>query len=566
MRKYCLVLITVWLGVSLTSAQAPPASAPTRPRLVLMISIDQMRYDYLERFEPLYKHGLRRLLDHAAIFTNAYYRHASSETGPGHSVLLTGTHPSHSGIVANDWWDPYLGRTVNVIDDPVQKTVGGSGRAASPANLLTFTVGDVLKSRSPSSRVVGIGVKDRSAILLGGRRADAAYWFENEGGNFVSSTYYMHAAPAWLTEWNRKRTADKFAARMWNRLIDDVALYEKYAGKDAIEGERDRKDIVFPHSFVAKPPSADYYVELRRSPFADDVLLDFAMEAMKQHALGKDADTDILAVSFAATDGIGHSWGPDSQEQMDQLLRLDGVLGRLFAQIDSAVGLANTLVVLSADHGSRPLVEVEQAKGIQSRRVAPKVLQNAVQAALDKRYPGVKGLMSYFAIDAYLDKEVVRQHKLDWKEVEKTAADAMMASGLVEHVYTHDDLRSTAPASDPNFQLFRNAFYEPRSPHLTVQLKPEIYMNSAPGGTSHGSVYEYDRHVPIVFMGRMIKPGRYREASGPEDIAPTLAQLLGLEFRHEYDSRVLLEMRMPEQTSKTAPVSPRSAGTADHQH
>jgi predicted AlkP superfamily pyrophosphatase or phosphodiesterase len=566
MRKYGLILLTVWLGVSLAFAQAPPSSAPTRPRLVLVISIDQMRYDYLERFEPLYKHGLRRILDAAAVFTNANYRHASTETGPGHSVLLTGTHPMHSGIVANDWWDPYLNKVVNVVDDPLQNTLGGSGRAASPKNLLTFTVGDVLKSRSPRSRVVGIGLKDRSAILLAGHRANAAYWFENAGGNFVTSTYYMEAAPNWLTEWNKKRTADRFAARGWNRLIDDVALYEKYAGKDAVEGERDRKDITFPHPFTAKPPSEDYYVQLRRSPFADEVVLEFAMEALKQHGLGKDADTDILTIGFAATDGIGHGWGPDSQEQMDQFLRLDGVLGRLFEQVDSAVGLANTLVVLSADHGSRPLVEIEQAKGIAARRVAPKVLQSAVQSALDKRYPGVKGLMSYFAIDAYLNREVVRQNKLDWKEVEKTAVDAMMATGLVEHVYTQDDLRSTAPNSDPNFQFFRNAFYEPRSPHLTVQLKPDVYMNAAAGGTSHGSVYEYDRHIPVVFMGKMIRPGRYAEASGPEDIAPTLASILGLEFPHEYDSRLLLEMLPAAQTSNAPSAAPGKGATSDHQH
>ncbi len=241
--------------------------------------------------------------------------------------------------------------------------------------------------------------------------------------------------------------------------------------------------------------------------------------------------------------------GPDSQELMDQMLRLDGVLGRLFAHVDSTVGLANTLVVVSADHGSRPLVEVWQEKGIPARRVPPKVLQNAVSASLNKRYPDVKDLMSYFAIDVYLNEDAVRRNKLDWKDVEKTAIDAMMATGLVERVYTHDDLRSTLPSSDPYLALFRNAFYAPRSPHLSVMLKREIYMNSAVGGTSHGSVYEFDRHVPIVFMGRAITPGQYGDASGPEDIAPTIARLLGLEFPREKDSRLLHEMLPTTQTS-----------------
>ncbi len=540
MRRYLLVLLAVCCVSTVGASQAPPATTP--PKLILVISIDQMRSDFVDRFAPLYRSGLKTLIDRGAVFSNAKYRHAANETGPGHSVLLTGSDPLHSGIVANDWWDPYLARIVNVIDDPVQTPLGGSGRASSPANLLTFTVGDVMKSRNPRSRVVGVGMKDRSAILMAGRRADAAYWFENAGGNFITSTYYMDAAPAWLNDWNRQRHADKFAGQTWNRLIDDAALYEKYAGKDAIEGERDRIDITFPHPIVAKPPQTQYYVELRRSPFAEEVLLDFALEAMKQHDLGRDADTDILAIGFAATDAIGHQWGPDSHEQMDQMLRLDRVLGRLFEQIESSVGLDNTVVVLSADHGSRPLVEILQMRGLPGRRVTPKEMENVLVGALAKKYPGVTDLVSYFATDVYLNEDAVRRHNLSWKEVEATAIAALLSTGVVEKVYTHDDLRSTARSSDPYLELFKKAFYAPRAPHLNVLLKPGVYVNSAVGGTGHGTAYDIDRHVPVIFMGRDIKPGRYTQESGPEDIAPTLAHLLRLEFPREQDSRVLLEM------------------------
>jgi predicted AlkP superfamily pyrophosphatase or phosphodiesterase len=540
-RRLFLVVAAV---VSLSAAgSSQPAPAAAAPKLILMISIDQMRFDFLDRFAPLFKSGLKTIVGRGAVFSNAKYRHAATETGPGHSILLTGADPKHSGIVANDWWDAYLGRVVNVIDDPVQRPVGGEGRAASPFNLQAFTVGDALKTRNPRTRVVGVGLKDRSAILMGGRRADAAYWLENAGGNFITSSYYMTAAPQWLTDWNRKRHVDRFAGQSWTRLIDDTALYEKYAGKDAIEGERDRKDITFPHVFTAKPPDAQYYVELRRTPFGDEVTLDFALEAMKRHELGQDADTDILAIGFPATDGIGHQWGPDSQEQMDQMLRLDGVLGRLFTQVDASVGLDNTVVVLSADHGSRSLVEILQMRGLSARRVAPKDIETAVVSALAKRFPGVPNLVSYFATDVYLNEDAVRRHNLSWKEVEKTAIDALLSTGVVERVYTHEDLRSTAGnGADPYIELFRSAFYEPRSPHLNVLLKPGIYVNAAAGGTGHGSAYDDDRHVPVVFMGRSIKPGRYPEASGPEDIAPTLAHLLRLEFPREQNARLLLEM------------------------
>jgi predicted AlkP superfamily pyrophosphatase or phosphodiesterase len=539
MRRCLLALLAVCCASTVASSQSTP---PAPPKLILVIAIDQMRSDFVDRFAPLYRSGLKTLIDRGAVFSNAKYRHAANETGPGHSVLLTGSDPLHSGIVANDWWDPYLGRIVNVIDDPVQTPLGGSGRASSPANLLTFTVGDVLKSRNPRTRVVGVGMKDRSAILMAGRRADAAYWFENDGGNFITSSYYMDAAPAWLNDWNRQRHADKFAGQTWNRLIDDAALYEKYAGKDAIEGERDRIDITFPHPIVAKPPQTQYYVELRRSPFAEEVLLDFALEAMKQHDLGRDADTDILAIGFAATDTIGHQWGPDSHEQMDQMLRLDRVLGRLFEQIESSVGLDNTVVVLSADHGSRPLVEILQMRGLPGRRVAPKEIENVLVAALAKKYPGVTDLVSYFATDVYLNEDAVRRNNLNWKEVEATAIAALLSTGVVDKVYTHDDLRSTARSSDSYLELFKKAFYAPRAPHLNVLLKPGVYVNSAVGGTGHGTAYDMDRHVPVVFMGRDIKPGRYTQESAPEDIAPTLAHLLRLEFPRERDSRVLVEM------------------------
>jgi predicted AlkP superfamily pyrophosphatase or phosphodiesterase len=199
---------------------------------------------------------------------------------------------------------------------------------------------------------------------MGGRRADAAYWYETAGGNFITSTYYMREAPAWLVAWNNRHVANEFAGQTWTRLLSDTSLYERYAGPDRIEGEWDRKDTVFPHIIRGKPPERLFYDDVRRTPYADDMTLSFAFEAMKAHQLGQDSNTDIFAIGFSATDVIGHTYGADSQETMDQLLRLDLVLDKLFKEIDSRVGLANTIIVLTADHGSLPLVENLKAKGI----------------------------------------------------------------------------------------------------------------------------------------------------------------------------------------------------------
>ncbi len=530
-----LVIASVWFVA--VGGQQPPL----RPRLVLVLSIDQMRVDYLSRFASLYRGGLKRLTERGAVFNNARYRHASTETGPGHSVLLSGRHPSHSGIVANDWWDPYLKKLINVVDDPFHPPLGGEGRSASPVNALSFTVGDVLKLGNVHSRVVGVSLKDRSAILMAGRRADAAYWYETAGGNFITSTYYAREAPPWLTRWNRLRLPDTYAGKKWTRLLADEDVYEKYAGPDAIEGEWDRKDTVFPHAIRGKPPERLYYDDFRRTPFADEVTLSVALEAMNAHQLGQDEHTDIFAVGFSATDVIGHTYGPESQEIMDQLLRLDSVLEKLFQAIDDSVGLANTLVVLSADHGSLPLVENLRRQGIEARRASPDILKNAVQGALDRRFPGVQGLMAYFATDIYFDDEVIMSNRLDRATVERTAIEALMSTGLVEKVYTHSDLMTTDSA-DPQVRLFQNAFFQPRSPHLNVLVKKYVYLNSQVGGTGHGTAHDYDRHIPIIFMGEKIKSGIYQAECGPEDIAPTLAHLLGLTYPREYDSRLLLEM------------------------
>jgi predicted AlkP superfamily pyrophosphatase or phosphodiesterase len=518
-------------------------SPAAKPKLILVLSIDQMRFDYLTRFGPLFKGGFRRLLDQGAVFTEAKYRHANTETGPGHAVILSGRHASHSGIIANSWYDSFLKKSINVVDDPVQSPVGGQGRSASPVNFIGFNLCDVLKHQSPSSRVVGISLKDRSAILMAGRRADAAYWYENAGGNFITSTYYMKTAPAWLSGWNNGHFPDKYSGKSWTRLLDDEKLYEKYAGKDAVEGEWDRKDIVFPHAIRGKPPETGFYNDFRRTPFADEMTLGAALEAMKAHELGADKITDILAVSFSATDVIGHTYGADSQEIMDQILRLDLTLQKLFQAVDDRVGLSETVVVLSADHGSMPLVEVLQAKGIRAKREKPEALVTPLKEALQSRFPGIDGLVANFDFPSfYLDESIIAKNRLDRHEIETTISKALISTGLVEAVYTQDQFLKSDPPQDKYFQLFRNSFFQPRSPHVIVLLKKYIYMDDRPGGTGHGTAYDYDRHVPIVFMGPGIKPGNYDQPCGPEDIAPTLAALLGLDYPKESDSRLLIEM------------------------
>jgi predicted AlkP superfamily pyrophosphatase or phosphodiesterase len=502
-----------------------------------------MHAEYLEHFAPLFKAGFKRLLDGGAVFSNAYYRHSNSETGPGHSVLLSGRHASSSGIIANEWYDAVLKKQVNVVSDPVQRPLGGPGRAASPANFLAVTVGDVLKSVSPASRVVGVSLKDRAAILMSGRRADGAYWYESKAGRFITSTYYRDAAPAWLDAWNQEGRVDALFGKLWQRLLPDTALYEKYAGPDAVIGEWDNKDTVFPHAIRGEARSEVFYDDLRRTPFADELVLDMAVRILDAESLGKDDATDLLAVGFSATDVIGHTYGPDSQEMMDQLLRLDQTLGRLMDEAERRAGAGRVLFGLSADHSSMSLVEILKAQGKPARRVTAAELGQPVAKALAGRFPGAGALIASFDYPHfYLDLEAIARAGLKRADVEAEVRKAALATGFVERVLTQSELMGDAPPNDPEFVLFRNSFFAPRSPHLIVQLKRYVYMDDHySGGTGHGTVYDYDRHVPVAFLGPGIKAGRYPAACGPEDIAPTLSRVLGLDYAIESDQRVLSE-------------------------
>ena len=512
------------------------------PKLILVLAIDQMRFDYLTRFDDLYEGGLRTLIDEGAVFSNARYRHAGTWTGPGHAVILSGRHPSNSGIVFNQWYDSLLEREANVVEDRFYELLGGSGFGASPANFIGFTVGDVLKRSSPESKVVGVSLKDDAAILMAGRFPDAAYWYDDQLGKFVTSTYYMDELPEWVSDWNRDKGADSYAEREWTRLLEDDSLYESHAGPDAVHGEW--TDAVFPHRFQEDASKEAFYSELGWTPFADEMTLDVSLEAIGAHDLGADEYTDILAIGFSGPDRVGHRYGPRSQEVMDGLLRLDSYLKELLVRIDEEIGMESVVVVMTADHGVLPLIETLQAEGFDARRANPSVFRSAVDAALDESFGDATGFVSQvrrYGDGIYLNTALISDRGAAVSEVERVVGEALMKTGLVAATYTQEELVADEDSEDPYIDLYRNSFFLSRSPHISIRLKPYVYMENFSTGTGHGTAYDYDRHVPIVLMGAVIRPGTYGLDSGPEDIAPTLAQILGLEYPREPDARILSE-------------------------
>src|SRR5574340_165575 len=349
------------------------AAVPKTPKLVVAIAVDQFRYDYLTRFRGEYNGGLARLLTVGAVFSNARYEHFPTVTAIGHATFLTGATPSISGIVGNDWYDRAEGRSVTSVSDPKTRLLGGSGPGSSPHRLLVSTVGDELKIVNPGrSRVVGISLKDRAAVLPAGHTADGAYWFDGKTGNFVSSTFYFPDLPGWAKDFNAGRPADRYSGAEWldhQRPKDPAKLYEARA----------------------------------TSPCGNELIEAFAERAITAEALGQRDAADLLAVSFSSNDYIGHRYGPDSPEVREISIRTDRLFEKLFRFLDARVGLANVLVVLTGDHGVAPTPEAQAARRMPGGRMPARIVQDTVQAALVKKYGEGKWISSPSEHSLYLN-------------------------------------------------------------------------------------------------------------------------------------------------------------------
>ena len=487
------------------------AAAAEKPKLVLAIAVDQFRYDYLLRFRAEYKQGLDRLLTRGAVFTNAYYQHFPTVTAIGHSTFMSGAMPSISGIVGNDWFDRETGKPVTSVSDEAVKILGGAGEGgASPHRLLVSTVGDELKiSDGGRARVIGISMKDRSAILPVGHMADAAFWFDHKTGSFISSTYYFKELPAWASDFNAGHRADHYKGAHW------------MSGHFEQTGEK-------------------LYNAVYDSPYGNELLEAFAERAVEAEKLGQRGVTDLLAISFSSNDAVGHALGPDSPEVHDISVRTDQVLGMLFQFLDAKVGMANVLVVMTADHGVSPVPEVNQARRMPGGRMPPRIVRDTVQAALAKKYGEGNWISSPSEHSLYLNLELIHEKKLDRAEVNQAAADAAMGIPHVARVFTREQLMHGAVLEDQISRRVMNGFYERRGADVYLLLEP-YWMFSA-HGTTHGTTYSYDAHVPVIFMGPGIQAGRFDETIAVNDIAPTLATLLGIETPSGSVGRVLREI------------------------
>jgi predicted AlkP superfamily pyrophosphatase or phosphodiesterase len=547
-----------------SSIQKTNAAPQARTRLVLLIVVDQFRYDYLERFGDLFApNGIKRLMRDGASWTETNYDHMPTYTAPGHATLMTGAWPAETGIVANDWPDRDTGKSVSSVSDTTLALFGGEEGevASSPRRLMASTLGDELRLKTNDrSKVIGISVKDRSAILPAGRHANAAYWFSQRTGRMVSSNYYFNNLPAWVTSFNDARPADQFYGKRWERLLPE-SEYLKRAGADAppwenignIPGDTN----IFPHTITggAASPNSNFYGALDYTPFSNDLLLSFAKQAIINEKLGADDDADILTLSFSANDYVGHRFGPYSQEVMDITLRVDRSIAALLDFVNSQVGLQNTLVVFTADHGVAPIPEHANALGLPGGRIKSDDVLRAMKMGISARYnrkneqpdPTADYVQKFgeregfFNDNLYFNPVALKRDGVNDEEIERVACDAAMTVPGISRCFTRTQLEYGAVSpSDAVARRVSHGFYPRRSGDVVVVHEPFKYLGDTIPST-HGSPYSYDTHVPLLMMGSGVAPGRYKQAATPADIAPTLASILGIQAPSNTVGRVLIE-------------------------
>jgi predicted AlkP superfamily pyrophosphatase or phosphodiesterase len=500
---------------------APFLAAAPKPKLVVAIVIDQFRYDYLLRFRSDYNSGFARLLERGAVYTNAHYLHATTVTAVGHSTFLSGATPSISGIVGNDWYDRATGKIVTSVSDPDTKLVPAGRAGSSPRRMLVSTVGDELKMQGGDSKVIGVSIKDRSAILPAGHMADGAYWYDNESNRWVTSSYYRQDLPDWASAVNAQETYKNFASAKW--LPFDA------------KGDSAKAFCSMTHEAGVR-----FCGPIEATPWGNEMIETFAEAALKGENLGRHSGTDILAVSFSSNDYVGHAVGPDDPAVRDISIRTDRLIGKLLDAANAQAGAGNALVVLTADHGVAPVPEVNQARKMPGGRIKPAEVIEKINVALTIRFGDGKWLVSNSSTMPYLNLDLIAEHKLDPAEVERVAAAAAASVPHIARVFTRDDLLSGRVQQDAVGRAVSVTFFGPRSGDLYIVQDPYYLFDAA--GTSHGTPWDYDTHVPIIFMGAGIKAGIYRDAVAPNDIAPTLAQILGVQEPSGSIGRVLSSM------------------------
>jgi predicted AlkP superfamily pyrophosphatase or phosphodiesterase len=512
-----VVLFLILFPLPGTKGKSDIPSSLARPKLIVMLVIDQFRYDYLVRFHPQFVEGGFKLLLSGANFVDCRYDYATTATGPGYTSIFTGAYPNIHGIIGNEWYDRSLHHAINCVGDPNTRLVGGGPESgASPRNLIGSTLGDELHFASDfRSKVVAVSLKDRAAVLPGGHTADAAYWYDLKTGHFVSSTYYTQALPSWATQFNEQSPAKAYCGKPWQALPETPGA-----------GGKILKQLALAENEPC--PDERFLGWINDTPFLTEIELRFAREAIRNERLGQGAETDLLSLALSENDYIGHAFGPYSPEVADTTLRTDRYLADFFKDLDRIVGLDNVWIALSADHGvaPNPAFIKKHRLGMGNAHIAK--VTNAVEQALSQAFGQDRWVAFTDLFYIYLDEASLKRHQVKPQRAEALAAEAAASTPGVEAAFTRTQLLAGAVAGSPLARKVLNSFNSQRSGSVFLVLEPYAVAVEGEIGTTHGEPWNYDAQVPLVLWGGRFRPGIYTVPCQPIDIVPTLAAALGL--------------------------------------
>ncbi len=520
--KKLLILLSL-ISITLSAQQHK------EPKLIVGIVVDQMRYDYIQRFwNDFESNGFKRLVKDGYFNRNTHFNYVPTYTGPGHASIYTGTSPRYHGIIANDWFDKKENKEVYCASDNSVNSVGVKNSDAgkmSPKRMLANTIGDELKIYTQQrSKNYGISLKDRGAILSIGHMADGAFWMDSKTGKMISSDFYWNDIPEWAKKFNDRNLAKKYLNKRWTPLKEYNEL--STGDNNIYEGTFSTETTpTFPHDLY-EISKEDGYGTLKATPYGNSYLVDFAVDLIKNEQLGRDQTPDMLTVSFSSTDYVGHQYGTQAWETKDTYLRLDYEIARLLNYIDKHVGISNSVIFLTADHGgahnAQYLIDHKAPGGYFDFRK----MQTALDLFLQEKYQ-VHGLIKNVSNQQiFLNHPILNSNKLDFLDVEASVKSFLLGYNGVSQVYGRSTL-SESLSSEYTATLLSNGFHPARSADIAYVLNP-AWMQYHHYGTTHGSSYSYDTHVPLIWYGWNIKPGESYDRVSITDIAPTLCRFFNI--------------------------------------
>jgi predicted AlkP superfamily pyrophosphatase or phosphodiesterase len=536
------LIITVFIALSLVSFSQKKnvyTGEILRPKLIVGIVIDQMRWDFLYRYSDRYSNnGFKRLLRDGFSCENTFIPYTPTYTAAGHTCIYTGSVPSIHGIMGNNWYSRELKRTVYCTDDTNFSGVGSTSDAGkmSPKNMWTTTITDELRlATNFRSKVIGISLKDRGAILPAGHSANAAYWFDNANGAFITSTYYMKELPAWAKQFNGKKLPDQYLQQSWNTLYPVNTYTQSTSDDKNYEANFPGGATTFPH--ILSDNDKDKYNTLRYTPSGNTLMVEMAKAAVEGEGLGQMGNTDFLALSFSTPDYIGHTFGPNSVEVEDNYLRLDNDLTTLLNYLDNKIGKEQYTIFLTADHGAANAPGFLKENKLPSGTLTDKTILTGLNDLINKRFSIKNAVESIINYQVYLSRNIP---EADEQKVKKAVIDQLMTYAAISAAFELQNLQQTAlPANAKN--VFINGYNQKLSGDIQFVFKPG-YLNGSEKGTSHGLWNPYDSHIPLLWFGWGIKKGKTNRETYMTDIAATLAAMLHIQMPSGNIGKVIEEV------------------------